>query len=46
MSSYHSGCRGGTRVELWSIRDGAHVPALSDNFASAVVDFLYSRVSL
>ena len=45
VRSYHTGCVGGTRVELWSIKDGAHIPAFTDNFASAVVDFLYAQVS-
>jgi polyhydroxybutyrate depolymerase len=45
VTSYHSGCRGGSRVELWSIRDGSHVPALGPEFAPAVVDFLYAQVA-
>jgi polyhydroxybutyrate depolymerase len=39
----YGGCRDGTRVALWSIKDGAHVPALSEHFAPAVVDFLYAQ---
>jgi len=45
VTRYHAGCGGGTRVEVWSIKDGAHVPALTDNFAGAVIDFLYAQVS-
>jgi polyhydroxybutyrate depolymerase len=43
--SVYAGCRGGTRVELWSIKDGAHVPPLAAGFAPAVMDFLYGRVA-
>jgi polyhydroxybutyrate depolymerase len=45
VTAYASGCRGGTRVELWSIKDGAHVPPLTPGFARAVMDFLYARRS-
>jgi polyhydroxybutyrate depolymerase len=45
VTTYHDGCRDGTRVELWSIQDGAHVPALTMTFARAVVDFLYAQTS-
>ena len=41
VSRYKTGCRDGSRVELWSIKDGKHVPALSDKFTPAVMDFLY-----
>ena len=43
--TYAGGCRGGTIVELWTIRGGSHVPALNGAFATAVIDFLYARVS-
>jgi polyhydroxybutyrate depolymerase len=42
---YRSGCRGGTTVHLWTIKDGRHVPALTANFAPAVVDFLLAQVA-
>lgn len=45
VTTYLSGCRDATRVELWSIKDGGHVPALSTDFAPAVVDFLLARVA-
>jgi polyhydroxybutyrate depolymerase len=45
VTRYSSGCRGGTRVELWSIKGGAHVPAFTAAFAPAVVDFLFGRRS-
>jgi polyhydroxybutyrate depolymerase len=45
VTAYHEGCRDGTRAELWSIKDGSHVPALTPTFATAVADFLLARVS-
>jgi polyhydroxybutyrate depolymerase len=33
-------CRGGAGVELWAIEDGGHVPALADDFAQQVLDWL------
>jgi polyhydroxybutyrate depolymerase len=45
VTVFRSGCRGGSTVELWAIGDGSHVPALSANFAPAVVDFLYAQPS-
>jgi len=43
VSAWHEGCAGGTRAELWSIKDGSHIPALTPTFATAVVDFLLAR---
>lgn len=37
------GCRDGTRVELWSIEEGSHVPSLTREVAPAIVDFLYGE---
>ena len=45
VTAYADGCRDGSRVELWTIQAGSHVPRLSESFAGAVVDFLYARVS-
>ena len=42
VTRYRAGCRDGSRVELWSIKDGKHVPALSAEFGKTIVDFLYS----
>ena len=33
-------CRSGTEVELWTVDQGGHVPALSTSFASKIYDFL------
>ena len=43
VTTYATGCRGGTRVELWSIKDGSHVPPFTAGFGPAVIDFLYAR---
>ncbi|MFC7479332.1 alpha/beta hydrolase family esterase [Luedemannella flava] len=43
VTSYRTGCRAGTRVELWAIAGGGHVPALTAHFPTRVVDFLLSR---
>ncbi|GLH96014.1 extracellular catalytic domain type 1 short-chain-length polyhydroxyalkanoate depolymerase [Phytohabitans aurantiacus] len=43
ITAYTTGCRDGTLVELWSIKDGGHIPALTDGFAPAVVDFMLAR---
>jgi polyhydroxybutyrate depolymerase len=43
VTAYTAGCAGGSRVELWTIKNGTHVPALSAQFAPAVVNFLYQR---
>ncbi len=36
-------CRNGTEVELWTLDQGVHTPALSTTFASTVYDFLASH---
>jgi polyhydroxybutyrate depolymerase len=46
ITTYASGCRGGARVELWTIKGGAHVPPFTAAFAPAVMDFLYARRSV
>jgi polyhydroxybutyrate depolymerase len=35
-----AGCKPGGAVELWTITGGSHVPAISDTFGAAVLDFL------
>jgi Poly(3-hydroxybutyrate) depolymerase len=37
----YTGCRDGSRVELWSMEGSFHVPRLNDSFAPAVLDFLF-----
>jgi polyhydroxybutyrate depolymerase len=41
VTTYSAGCRDATRVELWAIKGGHHVPAFTASFAPAVIDFLY-----
>jgi polyhydroxybutyrate depolymerase len=45
VTTYAGGCRDGTRVALWSIEDGSHVPALTGEFTPALMDFLYEQAS-
>ncbi|GAA4452764.1 alpha/beta hydrolase family esterase [Phytohabitans houttuyneae] len=45
VTAYSEGCRGGSRAELWTIQDGSHIPSLSPQFATSVVDFLLARSS-
>lgn len=42
ITSWNS-CRNGTEVELWTLDQGGHTPALSTTFASKVYDFLASH---
>jgi polyhydroxybutyrate depolymerase len=43
VTTYSTGCQSSTRVELWYIEGGGHVPRLNANFAPAVIDFLYHQ---
>jgi polyhydroxybutyrate depolymerase len=43
VTTYATGCRDGSRVELWSIEDGSHVPSLTPEVGPAIVDFLYGQ---
>jgi polyhydroxybutyrate depolymerase len=43
--AYTDSCGNGTRVELWSMKGSEHVPALSDAFTPAVIDFFYASAS-
>lgn len=45
VTSYADGCRGGTRVELWAMKDARHVPVLSGGFTPAVLDFLLAQTA-
>ena len=45
VTTYAGACRGGTVVELWTMQGGSHVPALTEAFAPAVVNFLSARVA-
>lgn len=39
----YGGCQAGTSVELWTIEGGEHVPALTEDFSTQVVDWLLTR---
>ncbi|MBB5868473.1 polyhydroxybutyrate depolymerase [Allocatelliglobosispora scoriae] len=45
VTVYAAGCRDGTRVAVWSIEDGGHMPRLTASFTPAVLDFLLAQVS-
>lgn len=40
---YGNGCRAGGSSELWTIAEGAHIPALSETFSEKVVEWLLAR---
>jgi len=41
--SRYPDCRGGSKVELWTIKDAGHIPAFTDAFAPDVFDFLLAQ---
>jgi polyhydroxybutyrate depolymerase len=41
--SRYRGCQGGATVELWTMKDGQHVPAVGPAFVPAVLDFLLAQ---
>jgi len=45
VTTYNDGCRDGARAELWSIKDGSHIPALTPAYATALADFLLARTA-
>jgi len=40
VTRYTNGCRAGGSAELWIIKEGGHVPALSEHFMGLVVEWL------
>ena len=40
VTRYASGCKAGGSAELWTIAEGAHLPALSEHFTPLVVEWL------
>ena len=40
---YDNNCRIGGSAELWTITDGAHIPALSGSFSTTVVEWLMAH---
>jgi polyhydroxybutyrate depolymerase len=46
VTTYSTGCKNSTKVELMTIKDGMHVPAFNDGaFAAAATDFLLSQTA-
>lgn len=43
VTVYGQGCKSGGHAELWTIKGGAHVPKLSPEFSSDLVDFLFAH---
>ncbi|MEV4141686.1 alpha/beta fold hydrolase [Dactylosporangium sp. NPDC049742] len=43
VTTYQAGCRQGSLVTLWTIKDGGHVPALSATFSASVLDHLLAQ---
>lgn len=43
VTTYSTSCRENTRVVLWSIAGGDHVPALTSDYAPSVTDFLLAQ---
>lgn len=42
-TSYAQGCAIGGSTELWTIAEGSHIPAISDNFSEEVIEWLLAR---
>ena len=40
---FEIGCDAGGSAELWTIKDGSHVPRVSETFSSQVVEWLYAH---
>jgi polyhydroxybutyrate depolymerase len=40
---YDNSCRAGGSAELWTITNGAHIPAISDSFSTTVVEWLMAH---
>ncbi len=40
---YAAGCVDGVDAELWTMPGAGHIPAINDNFAPAVLDWLFSH---
>jgi polyhydroxybutyrate depolymerase len=43
IARYASGCKPGGHAELWTIKNGGHIPALSPSFAPKVIEFLLAH---
>ena len=45
VTTYATGCRANTKVELWTIKDGPHIPRFTPAFAAAAADFLLGQAA-
>jgi polyhydroxybutyrate depolymerase len=45
VTTWSTGCRNNTEVELWTIKGGMHVPAFTGDFAAAATDFLLGQTA-
>jgi polyhydroxybutyrate depolymerase len=43
VTRYSTQCQPGGSAELWTIADGAHIPAISDSFSEKVIEWLLAR---
>jgi polyhydroxybutyrate depolymerase len=43
VTTWSTGCKNNTKVELWTMKDGMHVPTFTPTFAAAATDFLLSQ---
>ena len=42
-SGYQDGCDEGLEVELWTVRDGPHIPFFSQDFSEQALDWLFRQ---
>ena len=45
ITTWSTGCKNGTKVELWTIKDGPHIPQFTSAFAAASMDFLLAQTA-
>ncbi len=43
MVSYQTGCDEGFEVQLWTLRDGRHIPFFTIDFADMATDWLFEK---
>jgi polyhydroxybutyrate depolymerase len=46
VTRYSAECKPGGSAELWTIQDGAHIPAISPTFSEKVIEWLLSRAKI
>jgi polyhydroxybutyrate depolymerase len=46
VARYTSDCLPGGSVELWTINDGSHIPAISPTFSEKVIEWLLARAKI